>query len=156
LPTRRLHEAATVIDDGLRSLLFDGFRFVVGIVWVVAAVAKARAGHETRDDVRRLAGGGPAWALNGVAQVVPVAELALGLMLILGWHTRAAAGISAALFVFFAVLIGGATIRGALREGGCGCFGSRPGTSDHVTGPRAIARNFVLAALAVAVAVGAT
>jgi len=86
------------------------------------------------------------------AIVLPVAEVVLGAALIAGWHAFVAALISVALFTLFAVLIVVAAARGAVGEEGCGCFGSRPkaGLPDFGAG-RAVARNLVLATLAVAV-----
>jgi uncharacterized membrane protein YphA (DoxX/SURF4 family) len=149
-----------MIDNEWRSLLIHGFRLTIGLVWVVAAIGKFRAPGATADAVRRLVGGSPR-AVNHIAQVLSIAELVLGGVLVIGWQAHTAAGISAAAFVVFAVVIGRAAIRDSLSgagagAGGCGCFGSRPAHpgADHVQRPRAIARNFVLAALAMAVVCG--
>lgn len=147
-----------MIEDEFRSLLIDGFRLTIGLVWVVAGIGKLGAQRATGDSVRRLVGGST-WAVDRIAQVLPIAELVLGGVLVIGWQARMAAGISAVAFVVFAVLIGLAAIRDSFSGagvGGCGCFGSRRARSgaDHVEGPRAIARNFVLATLAMAVVYG--
>ena len=156
LPADRLHRSArTVISDEIKAVLNEGLQIGIGVVWVLAAFGKVRALAATRDTVDRLLGG-PEWVVRIVAQLLPVAEFVLGVALITGWHARIAAGVSAVLFVLFAALILRAAIRDSLHGGGCGCFGSRQASgTDRLVGPRVIARNVVLATLAIAVASGA-
>jgi uncharacterized membrane protein YphA (DoxX/SURF4 family) len=52
---------------------------------------------------------------------LPVLEVAVGLMLVLGVHVRLAAVVSAGLLVMFMVGVGSAWARGLTID--CGCFG---------------------------------
>jgi len=144
--------AAAPGGDELRSALAYAFRFVIGAVWLVAAVLKLRTPAATRASVERLLG--ISWANALVARALAPAELLLGASLLIGWHYRASAIASTVLFLLFALLVGRAAIRQSLAGGGCGCFGVRAETGDEgdATAPRAIARNIVLAALALAAA----
>ncbi len=56
-----------------------------------------------------------------VASVLPVLEIALGLLLLLGIGTRVAAAVSAALLVVFLAGLAQAWVRGLSID--CGCFG---------------------------------
>jgi hypothetical protein len=126
----------------------------IGMVWIAAAVGKARTPAVTLADNVRTLFGGPAWAASGIAKALPTGELVIGLLLIAGWRTPLVSAISAALFFLFAFLIGRATIRNSLGEGGCACFGARrpPARPPHLIGPKMVARNFLLANLALVVA----
>jgi uncharacterized membrane protein YphA (DoxX/SURF4 family) len=147
---------ANAHGGALQSALSFAFRLIVATVWLVAGVLKLRApAAATRDSVERVLG--ISWANAFVARALAPAEVLLGLVLLTGWRYRASAVVSALLFFVFAFLIGRAAIRRSLAEGGCGCFGARTaprddGTfSDSIAG-RAIARNVVLAILALAAA----
>ncbi|MEP6692771.1 MAG: MauE/DoxX family redox-associated membrane protein [Gemmatimonadaceae bacterium] len=150
-----LTAVAAPAGDQLRSALSLAFRFTIAAVWIVAAALKLRSAVATRTGVDRLLG--VAWANAFVARVLAPAELALGLSLLIGWHYRASAIVSALFFLVFALLVGRAAIRQSIAAGGCGCFGVRPAVRDDDTtadaaAPRAIARNVVLAVLALAAA----
>lgn len=144
------HDA--LLDPGARETVARALALAVALVWAVAAVAKLRAPEATRDGVARLLGG-PAPFVRVVAMGLPVAELGLALALVVGWAAPAAAAVSCALFVTFAVLIARAAIRDSLADGGCGCFGA-----VRVAGPAAgesavgwlVARNLILATFALA------
>jgi putative oxidoreductase len=138
--------------DELRSALAYAFRLVIGAVWLVAAVLKLRTPAATRASVERLLS--ISWANAFVARALAPAEFALGVSLLVGWYRRPAAIASALLFLVFALLVGRAAIRQSLADGGCGCFGARADAPDDgdAAAPRAIARNIVLAALALAAA----
>ena len=119
-------------------------------MWLLAGVQKLRVPGATLESVARLAGG-PAVLQRVVARTLAPAEIVLGLWLLTGWQVRARGLISAVAFVGLAVVVGRAAIRGAVPEGGCGCFGARPPERKvDDAGPRAVARNLVLAILAVA------
>ena len=63
----------------------------------------------------------PAWAVSPLARTLPFLELALGILLLIGWPLRLVAGVtSALLLVFFGVML-----RTYLKglEINCGCFG---------------------------------
>lgn len=149
-----------VHHDGLlhpeaRAALTDVLRVFVGAVWFVAALAKLRAPEATRDSVRRLLGGPPR-VVSAVALVLAPVELALGTALVAGWPGAAAAWLSVALFLAFAVVVARAAVRETLADGGCGCFGAPAHASavDEFAVGRIVARNLVLAVLALAVAGG--
>lgn len=138
--------------EELRSAVAHVLRLVIGAVWLVAAVLKQRTPGATRASVERLLG--ISWANAFVARALPLAELALGVSLVIGWHHRASAIASAIVFVIFALLVGRAAIRQPLATGGCGCFGAPTDVTNAVdiAAPRTIARSVVLAVLAVAAA----
>ena len=142
----------TLLDPGARDAVARGLALAVALVWAVAGVAKLRAPEATRDSVARLLGG-PAPFVRAVARGLPVAELGLALALVAGWASPAPAAVSCALFVTFAVLIARASIRGALADGGCGCFGvvrvAGPAGDESAVG-WLVARNLILATFALA------
>jgi hypothetical protein len=136
--------------------LFVVYIVQVGIafVWIVAAAAKARTPPALRKDTVRRLVGGPDWAVSVIARGLPLAECALGVWLITRWKTTVAAAISATVFLLFAFLVGRAAIRDAMGGTGCGCFGvtSRQARPAYIEGPKAVARNFLLANLSVILA----
>lgn len=103
-------------------------RVLVGTVWVVAGVLKLPDPHENVRVVR-------AYDLlpEGVVPVVghglPVLEILVGLCLLLGLLTRAAAAVSALLLVAFVVGVASAWARGLSIE--CGCFGGGAGPAAN-------------------------
>ncbi|HTV15294.1 MAG TPA: MauE/DoxX family redox-associated membrane protein [Acidobacteriaceae bacterium] len=143
-----------MIHDELRS---DGLYFLqagIALVWIAAAVGKARTpAAERRASVGKLVPG-PAWMVAAIASALPAAELMLGLVLIVRWETPVVAAVSAVLFLAFAFLVGRATVRNSLDGAGCGCFGrvSQRPSKDAMIGPPIVARNFVLANLSILVA----
>jgi uncharacterized membrane protein YphA (DoxX/SURF4 family) len=142
-----------MIGDAKSTMLY-ALQAGIGVVWIVAAVGKVRIPTVIlADNVRRLVGG-PDWAVSPLSRALPIGELVIGLLLIIGWNTPLVSAISAALFFFFAFIVGRATIRGSLGEGGCGCFGRRrpPVAIHYVNGPKIVARNFLLANLSLIVA----
>jgi len=113
-----------------RALLLAG-RLALGIVFLYAAYSKLHPPiHPTPplsvslslfavqiDSYQLL----PAWAVTPLAQALPFLELALGVLLLLGYQLRFVAGAtSALLLVFFSVML-----RTYLKglEINCGCFG---------------------------------
>jgi uncharacterized membrane protein YphA (DoxX/SURF4 family) len=90
----------------------------------------------------------PPWAVLLVARVVPFVELALGLLLVIGWRLRyIAAASSVLLLVFFGVML--RTYHAGLQIN-CGCFG--PGEQ---LGTRTLVRDGLLFALSLAITWGA-
>lgn len=83
-----------------------------------------------------------------LAQTLPWFELALGLALISGWILRWSAAIASALLVFFFSVMLHAYMKNL--EIFCGCFGV-----GEKLGPITLVRDGSLAAMAVAVAIGA-
>jgi len=129
-----------------RWLLLAG-RLALGVIFVVAAWAKLRA--PWIEFAGNLAGFQllPDWALEPIARTLPWCELALGVALISGiwqrWFTLIA---SLLLGLFFTVMVRSYAVGLQID---CGCFG--PG---EALGPKTLARDFSMLALAVAVTVG--
>jgi uncharacterized membrane protein YphA (DoxX/SURF4 family) len=123
-------------------------RLGVGAVWVVAGLLKLPDPDESIRAVRayRLL---PEAVVPAVGYGLPVLELAVGLLLLLGLGTRVAAVISALLFLLFVVGIASAWARGWQIE--CGCFGGGGFTADATAQyPWEIARDVGLLALSAA------
>jgi uncharacterized membrane protein YphA (DoxX/SURF4 family) len=97
-----------------------GMRLLVGGVWLVAGVLKLPDPAESVRAVRayRLL---PEVIVPAVGYGLPVLEVAIGLLLLLGLGTRVAAFVSAVLFLLFVIGIGAAWARGLQID--CGCFG---------------------------------
>ena len=95
-------------------------RLVVGGVWIYAAALKLPDPAQSVDAVRayQLL---PSSAATPVGQLLPVLEIVVGTMLVLGLLTRGAAVVSALLFVAFIIGIVSVWVRGI--EIDCGCFG---------------------------------
>lgn len=131
----------------MTNKLLTGGRLILGAIFVVAAYAKLRA--PWLEFAGSLAAFQllPDWALEPVAKVLPWSELALGVALISGiWQRWFALVASLLLTLFFTVMVR-SYIVGLKID--CGCFG--PG---EALGPKTLARDFSMLALAVAVAVG--
>ena len=121
-------------------------RLILGVIFVVAAYMKLKAPWI------EFAGGLNAFeilpesALEPVARTLPWAELALGVALISGiWQRWFALIASLLLALFFTVMVRSYAIGLKID---CGCFG--PGDA---LGPKTLARDFSMLALAVAVTI---
>jgi putative oxidoreductase len=128
-----------------RWLLIAG-RLALGVIFVVAAWAKLRA--PWIEFAGNLAGFQllPDWALEPIARTLPWCELALGVALISGiWQRWFALIASLLLGLFFTVMVRSYAVGLQID---CGCFG--PG---EALGPKTLARDFSMLALAVAVTV---
>lgn len=154
-------------EIAVRTALLYAVQLGLGLFWLVAALAKLRMPHPTEDTIRRvLYPRGRRWTDRGpvlLCRLLVAAETALGLLLLSGWQSRAAAAASAALLLgFVGVLAADAVARSrtAGAVGGCGCFGSVPAAAAPATSPGdaslgvAIARNFMLAIVSLGVAGG--
>jgi uncharacterized membrane protein YphA (DoxX/SURF4 family) len=95
-------------------------RVVVGGVWIFAAALKLPDPAQSVAAVRayQLL---PASLVTPVGQLLPVIEMVVGVMLVIGLLTRGAAVISAILFVAFIIGIASVWARGINID--CGCFG---------------------------------
>jgi len=95
-------------------------RLVVGGVWLVAGFLKLSAGAASVRAVRayHLL---PEGVVPTVGHALPALEIVVGLSLVVGVLTRAAAVLSAVLLVAFIVGIAAAWARGLQID--CGCFG---------------------------------
>jgi uncharacterized membrane protein YphA (DoxX/SURF4 family) len=128
-----------------RWLLIAG-RLILGAIFVVAAWAKLRA--PWIEFAGNLAGFQllPDWSLEPIAKTLPWCELALGVALISGiWQRWFALAASLLLGLFFSVMLRSYAIGLQID---CGCFG--PG---EALGPKTLARDFSMLALAVVVTV---
>jgi uncharacterized membrane protein YphA (DoxX/SURF4 family) len=130
----------------MRKLLIAG-RLILAVIFVVAAYMKLKApwiefaGSLNAFEIL------PEWALEPVAKTLPWCELALGVALISGIWQRWFALIASLLLAFFFTVMLRSYIVGLKID--CGCFG--PGDA---LGPKTLARDFSMFALAVAVTVG--
>ena len=128
-----------------RKLLIAG-RLILGAIFVVAAYMKLKAPWlEFAGSLNAFEILPETW-LEPVARTLPWAELALGVALISGifekWFSLVAALL---LGLFFTVMVRSYVVGLKID---CGCFG--PG---EALGPKTLARDFSMLALAVAVAV---
>jgi hypothetical protein len=121
----------------------------LGCVWLTASLAKLEDLGAAREAVSGFGiVRGRTARLLGTA--LPFAELLLGLCLLVGFQTWAAAWASAALLALFSAAILAAVMRG--REVECNCFGQ---LGRGVVSWRTLARNGVLMLLAVTASAGA-
>jgi uncharacterized membrane protein YphA (DoxX/SURF4 family) len=95
-------------------------RVVVGGVWIYAGALKLPNPADSVLAVRayQLL---PSSMVSPVGQVLPVLELVVGVLLVLGLLTRGAAAVSVVLFLAFIIGIASVWARGI--EIDCGCFG---------------------------------
>lgn len=120
-------------------------RLVTGGVWLVAGALKLPDPSESVRAVRAydLL---PEAVVPGVGYLLPVLEVAIGVLLVLGLLTRPAAIVSSLLFVAFIVGISAAWARGLQID--CGCFGGGGYDADATSKyPWEIARDVGLLAL---------
>jgi protein-disulfide isomerase len=104
-------------------------RLFLGAVWLWASLSKL---HNPRGFVQtvRAYDATPEWLSRAIGYGLPVLELSLAVLLILGVAVRLAAIASAVLFVIFLIGLIQASARGLKLE--CGCFGGG-GTTDGST-----------------------
>ncbi|MGY2702330.1 MULTISPECIES: DoxX family protein [unclassified Nocardioides] len=117
-------------------------RVVVGCVWIYAGASKLLDPAQSVAAVRayQLLPGDLA---QPVGQLLPVIEVVVGAMLVLGLLTRGAAVLSSILFVAFIVGIATVWARGMTID--CGCFGGGGYDPDAASRyPWEIARDAVL------------
>ena len=119
-------------------------RLVTGGVWIYAGALKLPDPAQSVQAVRayQLL---PSSVVSTVGQLLPILEVVIGTMLVLGLLTRGAAVVSALLFVAFIIGIASVWARGI--EIDCGCFGGGgydPNASEKY--PWEIARDAALLA----------
>jgi uncharacterized membrane protein YphA (DoxX/SURF4 family) len=136
-----------LINQGnLHRWLIAG-RLILAAIFVVAAYAKLKAPWIEFAGSLGAYELLPDWALEPLAKTLPWAELVLGVALISGiWQRWFALIASLLLTLFFAVMLR-SYIVGLKID--CGCFG--PGDA---LGPKTLARDFSMLALAVIVTIG--
>lgn len=129
------------------GVLLVVFRCVLALVFAVAAAGKLL---DLPRSTRALVEFGlPERLARPVAPLLPIVELAATGLLLADATVRYGAMLAAALLACFAAGIVRALARGRAPE--CHCFGQ---LHSEPAGPEAVARNVVLAALALAVAAG--
>jgi uncharacterized membrane protein YphA (DoxX/SURF4 family) len=122
-------------------------RLVVGGVWIYAGAIKLPDPDESVNAVRAYELLPGEWAVT-VGHLLPILEVVVGAMLVLGVLVRGAAVVSALLFVAFIVGIASVWARGI--EIDCGCFGGGGYDPDATSKyPWEIARDTGLLALSV-------
>jgi len=122
-------------------------RLVTGGVWLYAGALKLSDPAQSVQAVRayQLL---PSSVVSPVGQLLPILEIVVGAMLVLGLLTRGAAAVSAVLFLAFIIGIASVWARGI--EIDCGCFGGGgydPNASEKY--PWEIARDAALLAASV-------
>lgn len=112
-----------------RAWLGTLVRLVLGVVWIWAAWSKLQSPRTFLQAVRAY-DATPEWLSRAIGYGLPVLEICLGVLLVLGVVVRLAAAVSVALFVVFLVGMSQAAARGIQLE--CGCFGGGgASTSTH-------------------------
>ncbi|HVV45229.1 MAG TPA: MauE/DoxX family redox-associated membrane protein [Bryobacteraceae bacterium] len=129
-----------------RWLLVIG-RLILGVIFVYAAYAKLRAPWIEFAGSLAAFQLLPENLLEPIARTLPTCELLLGLALISGiWQRWFSLIASLLLLLFFSVMVRSYAMGLQID---CGCFG--PG---EALGPKTLARDFSMLALAVAVTIG--
>ncbi|HEV7204781.1 MAG TPA: MauE/DoxX family redox-associated membrane protein [Jatrophihabitans sp.] len=106
-------------------------RLVLGVVWIWSSLAKL-ASPRTFVQAVRAYDATPEWLSKAIGYGLPVLELALGILLIVGIAVRLSAVVSGGLMLFFLVGVIQASARGLTID--CGCFGGGgPTTSTNYT-----------------------
>lgn len=113
-------QSASVKWQTARPWLGSLIRVALGVVWIWASLDKLSSPRTFVQAVRAY-DVTPEWLSKTIGYGLPVVELAVGIVLILGVATRLAAAVSAALFLVFLIGIVQAAARGIQLE--CGCFG---------------------------------
>jgi thiol-disulfide isomerase/thioredoxin/uncharacterized membrane protein YphA (DoxX/SURF4 family) len=122
-------------------------RLALAVVLLVAGCAKLADRQGSRTAV--LAFGVPEPLAGAVVALLPLLELTAGILLVISATARPGAVLAAVLLACFCVGITRSMIRGEAPD--CHCFGQ---LHSSPAGPKTLARNLVLAALAVAVIAG--
>lgn len=120
---------------------------VLGCTLAWAAIAKLRALDKFRNAVRDFAMV-PATLVVPLSRMIPIAELVLGLLVLVGVQLRITAGIAALLLLAFTVAVVMNLRRG--HRVSCACFGA----SDSPISAWVVLRNGCLLLAAVSVALG--
>jgi protein-disulfide isomerase len=130
----------------LRPWLGTLARLVLGVVWLWAGWAKLRSPRSFTQVVRAY-DATPEWLSKAIGYGLPVLEICLGVLLIVGVVVRMTAIVSALLLVVFAIGL----IQAAARDIqlSCGCFGGGGATGGKTTYTLDLLRDAGLLVLAV-------
>ncbi len=118
---------------------------MLGAVWIWASLSKLSSPRTFVQAVRAY-DATPEWLSKGIGYGLPVLELALGLLLVIGIAVRISAVVSAVLLVIFTIGILQAAARGIQLD--CGCFGGGGTTAGGTTYFLDVLRDLALLALA--------
>lgn len=118
-------------------------RFLLGLTFMLSGVPKLLDRRSFAEAVGRFELL-PWWTTRPLAALIPVAELAVGVLLLLGLYTRVAALTSMGMLAVFTGALTIAVMRGSQHD--CNCFGRLP-IKQH--GWIAIGRNLLLIGLSV-------
>ena len=129
----------------IRPWLGTAARLVLGAVWIWAAWSKLSNPRGFVQAVRAY-DATPEWLSKAIGYGLPVLEICLGVLLVVGIVTRAAALVSAPLLVVFLIGIIQADARGIKLE--CGCFGGGGATTGGTSYALDILRDVGLLVLA--------
>ncbi|MHA3703430.1 MauE/DoxX family redox-associated membrane protein [Jatrophihabitans sp. YIM 134969] len=129
-----------------RAWLGTLIRLGLAAIWVWAGWSKLTDPNEFVRAVRAY-DATPEWLSQAIGYGLPVLELMLALLLLLGLVTRAAAAVSGLLFAVFLVGLIQAAARGIKLD--CGCFGGGGATDGATTYTLDILRDVGLLVLAV-------
>ncbi|MCU1656351.1 MAG: Protein-disulfide isomerase [Pseudonocardiales bacterium] len=125
-------ESRVVNWYSIRAWLGTVIRLLLGVVWIWAGWSKL---HNPRGFLQtiRAYDATPEWLSKAIGYGLPVLEICLGVLLIVGIAVRIAAAVSALLFLVFLIGLIEAAARGIKLE--CGCFGGGGQTagSTHYT-----------------------
>ena len=97
-----------------------GLRWTLGLIFLYAGIVKLRAPQDFADSIASFQML-PAAVINPLALSLPCFELLTAVMLLLGWHPRAAALAVWVMTTVFAAAMLTALLRGLNVD--CGCFG---------------------------------
>lgn len=106
--------------SSIRGWVGMAARLIIGAVWIWAAWSKLGNPRGFVQAVRAY-DATPEWLSKAIGYGLPVLEICLGILLVLGIVVRAAAATSAVLFVVFLIGVVQADVRGIKLS--CGCFG---------------------------------
>jgi protein-disulfide isomerase/uncharacterized membrane protein YphA (DoxX/SURF4 family) len=142
----RRAESTLVTWTKLRPWLGTVIRLILGAVWIWASWAKLKDPHQFLLAVRAY-DATPEWLSKAIAYGLPVLELCVGVLLIVGIVVRLAASVSAFLFAVFLIGIVQAWVRGIQLD--CGCFGGGGPTDNGANYTWDVLRDLGLLVLAV-------
>jgi protein-disulfide isomerase len=116
--------------NSARAWLGTVVRLFLGVVWIWAGWSKL---HSPRTFVQtvRAYDATPEWLSKAIGYGLPVLEICLGVLLVVGVAVRIAAAASAALYVVFLIGVIQAAARDIRLE--CGCFGGHGGLTTGTT-----------------------
>lgn len=121
-------------------------RLVLGVVWLWSGWSKAEDPRRFVQAVRAY-DATPEWLSKAIGYGLPVLELCLGVLLVVGIAVRVSAAVSAFLFVVFLIGIIEVAAQGIKLD--CGCFGGGGLTTGNTTYLLDALRDVALLAVAV-------